>query len=116
MSGRADAGGRIALDATVCVRVEDLLGWPSGRAGRLFGAKEYLEMDSPEQVAVACPECRRSPVEVLKRMRSGSRYLWCPQCRAIWVCHALTSLFEPAPRVIPFGPPWAGRSVGTKEH
>jgi hypothetical protein len=34
MSGRAGAGGRIALHATVCVRVEDLLGWFSGRAGR----------------------------------------------------------------------------------
>jgi hypothetical protein len=54
-------------------------------------------MDSPELVAVACRECRRSPVEVLKRMRSGSRYLWCPQCRAIWVCHALTSLSDPHP-------------------
>jgi hypothetical protein len=70
------------------------------------GSVEHREtlMDSPELVAVPCRECRRSPVEVLKRMRSGSRYLWCPQCRAIWICHALTSLSEPAPHVIPFGP------------
>jgi hypothetical protein len=32
MSGRAGAGRRIALHATVCVRVEDLLGWfPAGQ-------------------------------------------------------------------------------------
>ena len=41
-------------------------------------------MDSPELVAVPCPECGRSPVEVLKKIRN-SRFLWCLGCRAIWV-------------------------------
>jgi hypothetical protein len=83
--------------ATVCVRVAGLLGWPAGRAGRFFGAKEGAEMDNPELVAVPCRECRRSPVEVLKRMRSGTHYLWCPQCRAIWVVDRTTLLAESNP-------------------
>ena len=41
-------------------------------------------MGSPELVAVPCPACGCSPVEVLKKERN-SRYLWCPRCRAIWV-------------------------------
>jgi hypothetical protein len=81
----------------------DLLGCSLAEQVVLLGAMDP-RLDSPELVAVPCRECRRSPVEVLKRMRSGSRYLWCPQCRAIWICHALTSLSEPAPHVIPFGP------------
>jgi hypothetical protein len=97
MSGRAGAGGRIALHATVCVRVEDLLGWFSGRAGRLR-SEETPEMDSPELVAVPCRECRRSPVEVLKRLRHGRQCLWCPQCRAIWVVERSASLTEPDPK------------------
>jgi hypothetical protein len=54
-------------------------------------------MDSPELVTVPCRECHRSPVEVLKKMRNGSRYLWCPQCRAIWVVDRWQSLTEPNP-------------------
>ena len=42
-------------------------------------------MDRPELVAVPCPTCGRLPVEVLKKLRTGGWYLWCPQCRAIWV-------------------------------
>jgi hypothetical protein len=68
-------------------------------------------MDSPELVAVPCRECRRSPVEVLKRMRSGSRYLWCPHCRAIWVCHALTSIFRAGIPPIGRGPSLMRRLV-----
>jgi Zn-finger nucleic acid-binding protein len=66
-------------------------------------------MDSPELVAVSCPECRCVPVEVLKKLRSGRRFLWCPQCRAIWavdtwVLNRPASLTEQAPKVIAFGP------------
>jgi hypothetical protein len=47
VSGRADAGGRIALHATVCVRVEDLLGWSSGRAGRFSQPRKSLKWTVP---------------------------------------------------------------------
>jgi hypothetical protein len=69
------------------------------RPGRsFFGAKGPRKMDSPELVAVPCRECRRSPVEVLKRLRHGRQYLWCPQCRAIWVVERSASLTEPDPK------------------
>ena len=61
-------------------------------------------MDSPEVVELPCPECRCSPVEVLKRMHGGKRFLWCPQCRAIWAVNRSTSPTDPAPWVIAFGP------------
>ena len=56
----------------------------AGRAGRSFWSRRNAVMDSPELVAVPCPECGRSPVEVLKKIRNG-RFLWCLRCRAIWV-------------------------------
>jgi hypothetical protein len=66
-------------------------------------------MDSPELVAVPCCACASSPVEVLKRLHSGRRFLWCPQCRAIWaadtwVLNRPAPLTEQAPKVIAFGP------------
>jgi hypothetical protein len=60
-------------------------------------------MHSSELVFVPCPECRCSPVEFLKQMCSGSRYLGCPQCCTLWVCDALTPLTEPE-QVVAFGP------------
>jgi hypothetical protein len=61
-------------------------------------------MHSPELVAAPCPECRCSPVDFLKQVCSGTPYLWCPLCRALWVCHALTAFAAPEPLVIAFGP------------
>ena len=81
-----------------------------------WASRKASPMDRPESVAVPCPECPSSPVEVLKKMHSGRRFLRCPQCRAIWavdiwVLNRPTSLIEPAPSVIAFGPSWAGRPL-----
>jgi hypothetical protein len=86
---------------------DDLPG--SSRAGRYFRILGNILMDSPELVAVPCPECGCSPVEVLMTMHSGRRFLWCPQCRAIWavdtwVLNRPASITEQPPKVIAFGP------------
>ena len=57
-------------------------------------------MDSPELVDCLCPECRCSPVEVLKKIRGARRFLWCPQCRAIWAVNLSPALAESKPHVI----------------
>ena len=87
---------------------DDLLG-SSSRAGRFFRTLGNILMHSPELVAVPCPECGCSPVEVLMTMHSGRRFLWCPQCRAIWavdtwVLNRPASITEQPPKVIAFGP------------
>jgi ssDNA-binding Zn-finger/Zn-ribbon topoisomerase 1 len=61
-------------------------------------------MDTPELADVPCPECRRTPVEVLKKLRSGRRFLCCPHCRAIWAVNRSASPTDPAPWVVAFGP------------
>ena len=88
----------------------DLLGChlPARQVAR-FGTAGTPLLDSPESVAVSCPECRCVPVEVLKKLHSGRRFLWCPQCRAIWavdywVLNRPVPLIEPSPKVIAFGP------------
>ena len=53
------------------------------------GRSLELLMEKPAVVAKPCRECGWSPVEVLKRIRSGL-YLWCPKCRAIWLDPWLT--------------------------
>ncbi len=58
-------------------------------------------MDAPELAEVPCPECRCLPVEVLM-MRKGRRFLWCPQCRAIWAVNLSPSLTDPPPYVIAY--------------
>ena len=72
-------------------------------------AERTRVMNAPELVEVSCPECQCSPVEVLMNMHSGRRFLWCPQCRAIWavdiwVLNRPDPCPEPAPTVIAFGP------------
>ena len=84
-------------EAHLWVRVA---GWISRRPRAMHGR---------ELVAVSCPECRCSPVEVLRTLHSGRRFLWCPHCRAIWavdtwVLNRPASLIEPTPKVIAFGP------------
>jgi len=67
-------------------------------------------MDSPELVAVSCPECDCSPLEVLKKLRSGRGFLWCPACRGIWAVdvwalNRSAPLMEKTPRrVLAFRP------------
>jgi hypothetical protein len=90
-----------ALHATVC---QTTCLASSSRAGRIPNPRNSF-MDNPELVEVPCPECRCSPVEVLKRMHTGRRFLWCPQCRAIWAASFPASPSDPAPWVIAFGPP-----------
>jgi hypothetical protein len=81
----------------------DLLGPRSpGRAGRSL--EPWNTLMGPELVELPCPESRCSPVEVLKKIRGGRRFLWCPQCRAIWAVNLSTSPTDPAPWVIAFGP------------
>ena len=81
---------------------------PAGQVA-FFRALGNILMDSHELVAVPCPECSCSPVEVLMTMHSGRRFLWCPQCRAIWavdtwVLNRPASSAEQPPKVIAFGP------------
>jgi hypothetical protein len=113
-ASRRGAGGpmlpaRRASRHRMCVH--DLLGCRSSGPGRslLWTQGTPLSMDSPELVAVSCPKCRCSPVEVLKKLRSGRRFLWCPQCRAIWavntwVVNRPAPLSEDVPQIIAFGP------------
>ena len=61
--GRADASGRVALHATALCRTTCSVSLP-GRAGRSFES-HGPPLESPELVAVPCPACRCSPVEVL---------------------------------------------------
>jgi hypothetical protein len=97
VSGRADASGRIALHATVCVD-HDLLGCSLAEQVVLLGAMDP-RLDSPELVAVPRPACRCSPVEVLM-IRSERRFLWCPQCEAIWAVDLSPALADSKPDVI----------------
>jgi hypothetical protein len=69
----------------VCASKTCSVSLPAAGQVAFLQTKERPKMDSPELLALPCRECRRSPVEVLKRLRHGRRYLWCPQCRAIWV-------------------------------
>ena len=96
--GRADASGRVALHATARVvpRPARLLPWPSRS---LFWEPWIRLLDSPELVAVPCPACRCSPVEVFM-IRGQRQFLWCPQCEAIWAVNLSPALSDPKPDVI----------------
>jgi uncharacterized Zn finger protein len=51
-------------------------------------------MNRPEFVSVPCPECGRSPVEVVGRMRTGLWSLSCLQCGDLWLADRSPLLSE----------------------
>jgi hypothetical protein len=95
-SGRADASGHVVLHATACRGHTTCLVVALQPGRSLFWGPRSTVMGRVQQVAVPCRECRRSPVEVLRKTRTRILF-WCPQCRAIWVVDRTSLLTEPNP-------------------
>jgi hypothetical protein len=93
-SGRAVAGAPVPHAPTCPLpqagrwffrRCHGTCSWLLPRLGRSLLWEPWNDgLNSPELVAVPCPECHCSRVEVLMRMPRERRFLWCPQCAAIW--------------------------------